>query len=119
MNKYKVIVNGTEYEVLVELLGQGEASTEKKEAPKATAAPTAAPAATGEGETVKSPMPGLISVVNVKVGDKVKAGDTGMILEAMKMENEICIPCDGTVTSVAVSKGTTVETGTVLFTVKA
>ncbi len=115
MNKYKVIVNGTEYEVLVELLGQGEASTEKKEAPKATAAP----AATGEGETVKSPMPGLISVVNVKVGDKVKAGDTGMILEAMKMENEICIPCDGTVTSVAVSKGTTVETGTVLFTVKA
>ncbi len=117
MKKYKVIVNGTEYEVAVEFLGEGEASTETRSAPAQKAA--AAPAKAGAGETVTSPMPGLISVVNVKEGDRVKSGDTMMILEAMKMENEICAPCDGVVTSVMAAKGTTVETGTPLVTVKA
>ena len=76
--------------------------------------PVAAPAG---GESVNSPMPGTILAVNVKAGDAVKKGDVLMILEAMKMENEICAPCDGTVSAVSVNQGATVETGTVLCTI--
>ncbi|MBR5586500.1 MAG: acetyl-CoA carboxylase biotin carboxyl carrier protein subunit, partial [Clostridia bacterium] len=68
-------------------------------------------------ESVNSPMPGTILAVNVKAGDAVKKGDVLMILEAMKMENEICAPCDGTVSAVSVNQGATVETGTVLCTI--
>ena len=66
------------------------------------------------GETVNAPMPGNILAVNVTNGAQVKKGDVLMILEAMKMENEIICPCDGTVASVNVTKGSTVETGAVL-----
>ncbi len=66
--------------------------------------PKAAPAASGSGETVSSPMPGTILDVKVAAGQAVKSGDILVILEAMKMENEIFAPCDGTVSSVAVSK---------------
>ena len=66
------------------------------------------------GEQVCSPMPGSILAVNVTVGQTVKKGDTLVVLEAMKMENDIPAPCDGTVASVAVTKGSTVETGAVL-----
>ncbi len=110
MKKYKVNVNGTEYEVCVEEMQGAPAA-----APAAAAAP--APAASGAGETVKSPMPGNILAVNVNVGDTVKSGQVLMILEAMKMENEIMAPCDGKVTSVAVSKGSTVESGSPLCTI--
>ena len=75
-------------------------------------APAAKPAS--GGETVSSPMPGTILSVNVTNGAAVKKGDVLMVLEAMKMENEIMSPCDGTVTSVNVSKGAAVETGAVL-----
>ena len=81
-------------------------------APAAAPAPAAKPAA--GGETVSSPMPGTILSVNVTNGAAVKKGDVLMVLEAMKMENEIMSPCDGTVTSVNVSKGAAVETGAVL-----
>ena len=77
-------------------------------------APAAAPA--GKGEVVASPMPGAILDVRCQSGQKVKAGDILFILEAMKMENEICAPRDGTVTAVCVSKGGQVETGTALCT---
>ena len=70
-----------------------------------------APAITGAGEPVTAPMPGNILKVNVNTGDKVKAGTVLVILEAMKMENEIMAPKDGTVTQVVVSKGSVVETG--------
>lgn len=110
MKKYKVNVNGTDYEVTVE-----EMSGAPSAAPAKAAAP--APAAAGAGETVKSPMPGNILAVNVNVGDTVKAGQVLMVLEAMKMENEIMAPSDGKVTSVAVTKGATVESGTVLCTI--
>ena len=115
MKKYNVTVNGTAYEVTVEAV---DASDVKAAAPAATPAPAAAPApaakpATG-GETVSSPMPGTILSVNVTNGAAVKKGDVLMVLEAMKMENEIMSPCDGTVTSVNVSKGAAVETGAVL-----
>ena len=110
MKKYKVNVNGTVYEVeLEDITGAAAAAA----AP--VAAPAAAPAApAGSGEKIAAPMPGNILAVNVGVGDSVKKGQVLMILEAMKMENEIMCPCDGKVTSVNVSKGSTVETGTLL-----
>lgn len=112
MKKYKVNVNGTVYEVeLEDITGSAPAA-----AP--VAAPAAAPAApvapAGAGEKIAAPMPGNILAVNVGVGDSVKKGQVLMVLEAMKMENEIMCPCDGKVTSVNVSKGSTVETGTLL-----
>lgn len=112
MKRYLVNVNGTEYEVAVEVLPEGEA---RKTAPAAASAQkeTVVSAPAG-GETVKSPMPGNILSVAVQAGDTVKKGDLLVILEAMKMENEILAPCDGTIASVAVSQGATVESGTVL-----
>ena len=109
MKKYRVNVNGTVYEVeLEEITG----------AAPAAAAPVAAPAAApAGGEKVCAPMPGTILAVNVTSGSAVKKGDVLMILEAMKMENEIMAPCDGTVTSVSVTKGAAVESGTLLCTI--
>lgn len=108
MKKYKVTVNGTAYEVEIETIDAADV----KAAPAAAPAPKAS--APVGGETVKSPMPGNILGVNVTVGQAVKKGDVLMILEAMKMENEIMCPCDGTVKAVEVAKGATVETGAVL-----
>ena len=89
----------------------------KKRAPKADA-PKAAPAAPkAAGATaVKAPMPGNIMKVNAKVGAAVKKGDVLVVLEAMKMENDVCAPADGTVASVEVAQGATVETDAVLVT---
>lgn len=114
MKKYRVNVNGTNYEVELELVSENEV---KSAAP--AAAPAAPVAATPVGgETVTAPMPGPILDVKVAAGAAVKKGDVLMILEAMKMENEILAPCDGTVAALNVSKGTTVETGTVLCVIK-
>ena len=107
MKKYKVNVNGTAYEVEIEEMTGAPAA-----AP--VAAPAAAPAAPAIGERISSPMPGNILDVRAAVGQSVKKGDVLMILEAMKMENEIMCPCDGKVISVNVTKGTTVESGTLL-----
>ena len=107
MKKYKVNVNGTAYEVEIEEMTGVPAA-----AP--VAAPAAAPAAPVGGESISSPMPGNILDVRAAVGQSVKKGDVLMILEAMKMENEIMCPCDGKVISVNVTKGTTVESGTLL-----
>jgi len=79
-------------------------------------APAPAPAAGGGSINVESPMPGSIWDVKVTAGQVVKAGDTLLVLEAMKMENEIPAPVDGTVVSVLVSKSDTVDTGTLLVT---
>ena len=108
--KYKVTLKGRTYEVEVEageaiLLDEYEAI-----APSAPAAP-AAPVVTGAGEPVNAPMPGNILKVNVTQGQAVKSGDVLCVLEAMKMENEIMAPKDGTVTQVLVAKGATVDTG--------
>ena len=113
MKKYKVNVNGTDYEIKLEILeddGKTAASAQKA-APAAT--PAAAPAG---GAQIKSPMPGTILDVRVSEGQSVEAGDVLMILEAMKMENEIVAPSAGKVTSVSVTKGTAVESGAVLCT---
>ena len=123
--KYKVTLNGRTYEVEVEagkamLLSEYEAVAPAAPAAPAAAAPVAAapaaaapavPAVTGSGEAVNAPMPGNILKVNVNVGDAVKSGTVLVVLEAMKMENEIMAPKDGTVTQVLVSKGSTVDTG--------
>ena len=110
MKNYKVNVNGTEYKVSIELISETEAAA------PAPAAPVAAPAAAAPagGEKVNAPMPGTILSVNVKVGDAVKKGDVLVILEAMKMENEIMAPVDGTVTFVGVNQGATVESGSAI-----
>ena len=110
MKKYKVNVNGTAYEVEIE---------EMTGAPTVAAAPVAASAAaSGAGESITSPMPGNILAVNVAAGDMVKKGQVLMVLEAMKMENEIMAPQDGKVTSVAVAKGAAVESGALLCTIQ-
>ena len=107
MKQYKVTVNGTAYEITLEEI---DASSAAAAAPAASSANASA----GEGESVNAPMPGNILDIKVNVGDKVKKGDVLIILEAMKMENEITAPCDGTVKSIGVTKGGTAETGTVL-----
>ena len=106
MKKYNVTVNGTAYEITLEVVDAADVKT--------TAAPAPAAAPTTGGETITSPMPGTILSVNVQNGATVKKGDVLMVLEAMKMENEIISPVDGTVASVNVQNGASVETGAVL-----
>ena len=110
MKKYNVTVNGTAYEITLQVVDAADV----KAVPAAAPATAPAPAPVAGGETVSSPMPGTILNVNVQNGAAVKQGDVLMILEAMKMENEIVAPCDGTIASVNVTKGSTVETGAVL-----
>ena len=120
MKNYKVNVNGTEYKVSIELISETEAAAPvAAPAPAAAPAPVAAPAAPAAaapagGEKVNAPMPGTILSVNVKVGDAVKKGQVLVVLEAMKMENEIMAPVDGTVTFVGVNQGATVESGSAI-----
>lgn len=113
MKNYTITVNGNVYEVTVEEgTGSAAAAAPKAAAPKA-AAPKVAPKAAGAVK-VAAPMPGKILKVNVTAGQAVKKGDVLVVLEAMKMENEIQAPQDGTVASVDTSAGATVESGDVL-----
>ncbi len=114
MKKYRVNVNGTAYEVEIEEMNGAPAAAPVAAAP--AAAPV--PAASGAGESITSPMPGNILAVNVAAGDTVKKGQVLMVLEAMKMENEIMAPHDGKVTAVAVTKGAAVESGALLCTIQ-
>ena len=130
---YKVTINDKEYEVEVE---KGKANLIRTTAVQAAPAPAAAPVAAAPaaapapaapaapaasvqaGTTpVNSPMPGTILDVKVTVGQAVKEGDLVVILEAMKMENEIYAPCAGTVAQVLTSKGASVDTGAPLVTI--
>lgn len=105
MKKYRVNVNGTVFEVEIEEMTGAPA------APAVAAAAPAAPAAPAGGEKITAPMPGTILTVNVTSGSAVKKGDVLMILEAMKMENEIVAPKDGTVAQIVAAKGASVESG--------
>ncbi len=118
MKNYRITVNGTAYDVAVEELGAGAApAATAAPAPVAAAAPApAAPAAAAGSIEVAAPMPGKILNVKASVGTAVKKGDVILILEAMKMENDVVAPEDGTVASINVSAGDAVEAGDVLAT---
>ncbi|WP_295419683.1 biotin/lipoyl-containing protein [uncultured Subdoligranulum sp.] len=123
MKNLIVTVNGVAYNVTVE---EGTGAPVAVAAPAAPAAPApapaaapaapAAPAGAAGAVVVNAPMPGNILDVKVKPGDSVKAGDTLLILEAMKMENEISAPQDGTIATIDVRKGDVVDSGALLCT---
>ena len=122
MKNYTITVNGNVYDVTVE---EGTGSAAPAAAPKAApAAPKAAPAApkaaapagAAGSVTVAAPMPGTILGVKANPGQAVKKGDVIVILEAMKMENEIVAPQDGTIASINVATGDSVEAGATLAT---
>ena len=118
MKNYTITVNGNVYDVTVEEGTGSTACAAKAAAPKAAApkaAPKAAAPAGAQGVVkVNAPMPGKILKVNVNAGAAVKKGDVLLVLEAMKMENEICAPQDGTVATVECAAGDSVESGKVL-----
>ena len=123
MKTYNVTVNGVTYVVNVEEVSAATPAATPVATPAAPSAPVmpkAAPAPKTSGAAgavvVKAPMPGNIMKVNVKVGASVKKGEVLIVLEAMKMENDVCAPQDGVVASVEVSQGATVETDAVLVT---
>lgn len=125
--KYKVTLNGKTYEVEVEhgkatLLDEYEAlapapavAPAPVESAPVPSAPAPAPVSLADGETISAPMPGNIIRVDVKEGDKVTSGQVLVILEAMKMENEIVATKDGTIAQVVTNKGAVVETGSPLI----
>lgn len=122
-NMAQVEVNGVPYKVQLE--ESAAAKVKSVAAPRPEAAPRtssgekviAKPAPTGTGEAVKAPLPGVVLSIPVKVGDSVKASDTVVLLEAMKMENAIHAGRDGKVASINVSAGDSVLEGTVLITI--
>ena len=110
MRQFNITVNGVQYSVAVEEVGAAAPVAAPAAAPAAPAA--AAPVA--GGEKVTAPMPGTVLDVKVSEGAAVKKGDILVILEAMKMENEILAPCDGTVKQIAAPKGASVNSGDTL-----
>lgn len=121
--KYIVTLKDKKYEVEVEqgearVISVSQAASPIVSSPAAPAAPAAAPtapaAAAAGGDTVTAPMPGTVLEVKVQTGASVKAGDVLVVLEAMKMENDITAPKDGTVKQILCSKGASVATGDVL-----
>ncbi|MGL5316405.1 MAG: biotin/lipoyl-containing protein [Peptostreptococcaceae bacterium] len=126
IKKYAITVNGVTYDVEVEELGAQASPISRPQnninpqpqvqaAPKVQSKPQAAPVQ-GSG-SISAPMPGTINDVRANVGDSIKKGQVLLILEAMKMENEIMASCDGTIASINVSKGASVSAGDVLVTI--
>ena len=113
MKNYTVTVNGVAYNVTVE---EGASTPAPQPVPVLQSTPKAEPAKSAGSVTIEAPMPGNVLDIKVKVGDTVSSGDSVLILEAMKMENEIVSPSDGTIASVNVNKGESVEAGQLLIT---
>lgn len=117
MKIYKVKVNGKTYKVELESVSESSEVIATKEAPKA--APSAQPTTSnGEGNQVTSPIQGTVVNVKVSVGSKVKKGDVLLVVEAMKLENDIVSPFDGEVSAVLVNKGQTVSAKQAVIVVK-
>ena len=116
MKNYRITVNGIAYDVAVEELGAGVVPTAPVVAAPVAAPAPAAPVASGAEGAVKiaAPMPGKILAIKANAGQAVKRGDVVMILEAMKMENEITAPEDGTIAGINVAVGDSVESGDTL-----
>ena len=133
-NMANVTVNGVSYDIEMEKpVAAPKATPAPKAAPAPAAAPKAAPApapapapkaapapaaAPAGGKALKAPLPGVIKDIKVAVGDQVKEGQVVLILEAMKMENEINAECDGTITAISVNKDDYVLEGTVILTIR-
>lgn len=115
MKTYKIKVNGKSYRVEVEAIEESASKPvveeKKKEEPKKTTS-------SGEGKIVNSPIQGQVTKINVKVGDKVKKGDTLLIVEAMKLENEVPSPFDGEVAEILVNKGQNVAAKEAVISIK-
>ena len=122
MKNYRITVNGKTYEVTVEETGASApaAPVAQTAAPAPAPAPAAAaaPSVPAGAEKVTAPMPGTVLAVKVSVGQAVKKGETVVLLEAMKMENEIPAPRDGVIASIAVNKGASVQSGDLLLSLK-
>lgn len=140
MKKYKVYVNGQPYEVVVEEMSEQKTSSlppaativqptaPSSEAQKAPASQTAAVTSpspmektqskSGEGFPVAAPMPGSILDIKVNIGDRVSEGDVLVLLEAMKMENEVTAPASGVIKSINVQKGASVNTGDIMVVIE-
>lgn len=123
MKNYRITVNGVAYDVAVEELGAGApaapaavpAPSPRAAAPVAATAPSPVKSAGAEGAVkIAAPMPGKILAIKANVGQSVKRGEVVMILEAMKMENEITAPEDGTIAGIHVGVGDSVESGDTL-----
>ena len=119
MKRFNITVNGKAYDVAVEELDSSAApvASAPVSAPVQAASPAAFAPVAGSGEKVNAPMPGTVLDVKVNVGDTVSKGQVIMILEAMKMENDIVASCDGKITSVLAKKGDTVNSGDALATI--
>lgn len=107
MKIYKIKVNGKAYKVELEAIDEVASASPAVEAKKE--APKAAPGASGEGKPVPSPIQGQVTKILVKPGDSVKKGGVLLMIEAMKLENEVVAPSDGVVAEVLVSKGQNVS----------
>ena len=126
MKRFNITVNGVTYDVAVEEAGSSVSAPAAAPAPAAQPAPAASPAPAAQpapaalpadGTKVGAPMPGNVVEVAVKVGDVVKKDQKLVVLESMKMENDIVSPKDGTITGVGVAKGDTVNAGDTLVVV--
>ncbi|MCR5506015.1 MAG: biotin/lipoyl-binding protein [Bacilli bacterium] len=118
MKIYKIKVNGKTYKVELESIEENGASAAKVEKEAKKEEPVKAVAHTGEGQKVESPIQGSVVAIKVKPGDNVKKGDVLVIIEAMKLENEVVSPFDGVVADVLVAKGQSVAAKDVVVTIK-
>lgn len=128
--EYKLTVNDAVYNIVLETVGTGSGMPPRKNTAQAamprTAAPVpaaaapavVAPSLNASGERVCAPMPGNVWKIKVKNGDVVKKGDVLIILEAMKMENEIMAPCDGTVADMNISESQSLDTGALICAIR-
>lgn len=129
MSKYRIVLDGKTYEMEVDLVQEGdtvrpaaekklEVSKDEKRAAVPAPAAEEQEACAPKAGAVIAPMPGVVIRVEKNVGDKVKSGELVLVLEAMKMENEILAPTDGSIVAINCTSGTTVNGGDVLFEIK-
>ncbi len=116
MKNYSITVNGTTYDVIVEEKGSAQSAPVRNSAPAAPAPAAAAPVSDQTAGSIKvtAPMPGKVLSITAEVGQAVKKGDTILVFEAMKMENSVVAPQDGTVAGISVAVGDSFESGAVI-----
>ena len=120
MKIYKIKVNGKTYKVELEALDEIKSNNASIVIPKKEVKEESkpAPVSTGEGREVLAPLQGMLLKYKVKVGDKVKKGDVLLLIEAMKLENEVCAPCDGVISEIVAPVGNMVTSKQLLLKIK-